>query len=124
MPRDDNEKQKRSPGRPRRRTFYNRFSFHVSEDIHRQMKIIAKSRNVFLEEIYREAIQSFLDMRASISSQQYSRAPMQSSAKSVTIPMEDHLCQTIRHAAIDLRCNLADVIETAVRLYLDKNPRD
>jgi len=38
--------------------------------------------------------------------------------------MEDHLCQTIRHTAIDLRCNLADVIETAVRLYLDKSHRD
>jgi hypothetical protein len=38
--------------------------------------------------------------------------------------MEDHLCQTIRHTAIDLRRNLADVIETAVRLYLEKRPGD
>ena len=52
MPRDDNEKQKRPPGRPRTRAFYNRISFHLSTELHQEMKEIAKKRGVFLEDIY------------------------------------------------------------------------
>ena len=120
MPREDNGKPKRRPGRPRIRAFYNRFSFHLSHETHQKMKELARERCVFLEDVYSEAISRFLNMPERGLDYQYSKAPPQGQAKAVTISMEEDLAQSIRHLAIDARVTLGDIAETAARLYLQE----
>jgi hypothetical protein len=82
------------------------------------MKEIAKKRGVFLEDIYKEAIIMLININKRGSDCHYSKAPPHLLAKSVTISMERELAQAIRHLAIDARGSLGDIVETAVRLYL------
>ena len=118
MPREDDQKPKRRPGRPRIRAFYNRFSFHLSHETHQKMKDLARERGVLLEDVYSEAINRFLNMPERDVDYPYSKAPPQGQAKAVTISMKEDLAQSIRHVAIDARVTLGDIAETAARLYL------
>ena len=115
------EAEKKKPGLPPRRPFYNRIGFHISNEIHQQMKNIAKMRKVFLEDLYQEAMSNFLEFRSSNPiGYQYIRPPVQSLARRVTIEMEEPLWQAIQHAAVDDKRRIADLFETAVGLYLTK----
>ena len=113
------EVQKRRPGRPRRRTFYNRIGFHITSDLHQQMQEIASGRKALLEEVYGEAVSCFLEARASEPTS-YVKPPVRPLAKRLMIEMQEPLCRAIRHAAVDDHCRVSDVFETAVRLYLTK----
>ena len=115
------EAEKKRLGRPSYRTFHNRIGFHISAEVHQQMKDLAKIRNILLEEIYRDALSQFLELRASKSaSYQYIRPPARPMTRHVTIEMEEILWQTIRYAVVDDRCRIGEVFETAARLYLAK----
>jgi len=123
MPKGNNGKEKKRPGPARRRTFYNKIGFHIYIDLHQKMKEIAKRRNIFLEDVYREAIFNFIDIRASMSeSFGYILLSSRFSRTHVTIEMEASLSKTIRHIAVDDDGTIRDIFETAVRLYLEKHP--
>lgn len=117
------EAEKKKPGPKPHRLFYNRIGFHLDNDIHQKMREIAANRKILPEEVYREALALFLDMRSTLDQQlDYYSAPSRTLAKRVTIEMEEALCQAIRHAAVDDRRRLSDLFETAVRLYLAGQP--
>ena len=114
------EAEKKKPGLPPRRPFYNRIGFHISDEIHQRMKELTNTRKIFLEDLYREALSKFLEIRANTPTRyQYIKPPSRPIARHVTIEMEEALCQAIRHAAVDDRTPIAHVFETAVRHYLE-----
>ena len=113
------EAEKKKPGPRPHRTFYNKIGFHISNDIHQKMKELTKIRKIFLEDLYREALSEFLEIRANTPTRyQYIKPPSRPIGRHVTIEMEEALCQAIRHAAVDDRTPIAHVFETAVRHYL------
>ena len=118
MPRDDNEKQKRRPGRPRFRTFYDRIGFQVTLPLHTAISIIAQERQVRFEDIYTEAVRHALIIRQN-QPLHYIPSPPRRYAKRVTVNMDPSLAETARAASELDQQRLNDFFQTAVHLYLE-----
>lgn len=122
MPREDDEKPKRRPGRPTYRTFHDRIGFHISSPMHQEIKKIAAERKVRLEEIYAETINLLLEIRK-IKSVLYISPPTRPLGMRVTVPMEPDLSAKARDLAKQDHRPIADVFQTAVHLYLESLSR-
>lgn len=81
------------------------------------MKALAAERRLYLEDLYREAVEHFLKERAS-EELDYLAAPHASHATRVSVRMADELRVRIRAAAREDHQDLVNAFETAVRLYL------
>ena len=122
MPREDNGKPKRRPGRPTYRTFHDRIGFHISPSMHQEIKRIAAERKLRLEEIYAETINHLLGVRKR-TSVLYISPPTRPLAMRVTVPMDPDLSAKARDLAKQDHRPLAVIFETAVHLYLESLSR-
>ena len=117
MPREDDQKPKRRPGRPTYRTFHDKIGFRVATTLHLAMKLLASEKNVRQEEVYTEAIKYFISMREH-KDIVYTAPPLPPLSSRVTVPMEPNLAATARTIMEHDRQPLSDVFQTAVRAYL------
>ena len=122
MPREDNGKPKRRPGRQPYRTFHDRIGFHLSPSMHQEIKTIAAERHVRLEEIYAETVNYLLEVRGR-TSVLYISPPLQALAMRVTVPMEPNLSAKARDLAKQDHRPLAVIFQTAAHLYLESLSR-
>ena len=122
MPREDDEKPKRPPGRQPYRTFHDRIGFHISSSMHQEVKRIAAERQVRLEEVYAETISQLFEIRER-KSVLYISPPFQALAMRVTVPMDPNLSARVRDLAKQDHRPIADVFQTAVHLYLESLSR-
>lgn len=118
MPREDDQKPKRRPGRPTYRTFHDRIGFQIEPPLHAAINIIAQERGVRFEEIYAEAVRHALTVRKD-KSLYYIASPPRRYAKRVTVPMEPSLGEAARAASEQDQRRLNDFFQTAIRLYLE-----
>jgi hypothetical protein len=86
------------------------------------MKSFAKERKVFLEDVYREAAEHFLDQRSK-DKIAYRGAPKATRASHVFVRMEGELRARMRAAADEDHQSIANAFETAVRLYFGHHGR-
>ena len=122
MPREDNGKPKRRPGRPTYRTFHDRIGFHISPSMHQEIKTIAAEQHVRLEEIYTETINRLMAIRKRTSIP-YISPPTRPLAMRVTVPMDPNLSATVRNLAKQDHRPIAVIFQTAVHLYLESLSR-
>lgn len=108
---------KRRPGRPPSRTSHTAIDFHLTPKLHDAMKALAAERGVFLEDVYREAAEHFLERRAA-EELGYSAPPHVRHATRVGVRMTETLRARMRAAAKEDHQDLGNAFETAVRLYL------
>lgn len=118
MPREDNGKPKRRPGRPTYRTFHDRIGFHISPSMHQEIKTIAADRKLRLEEIYAETVNYLMEIQER-KSVLYIAPPFRPIAMRVTVPMDPNLSMKIRDLARQGHRRISDIFQTAVRLYLE-----
>lgn len=118
MPKGNNGKEKKRPGRPTYRTFHDRIGFQVAAPLHQTMKTVAAERSVRLEEVYTEAIKLLLKQRER-EQVLFTAAPSYPLSSRVAVPMDPDLIATIRAVSKAERQRLIDIFQTAVRLYLD-----
>lgn len=122
MPREDDQKPKRRPGRQPYRTFHDKIGFHISSSMHQEIKKIAAERDVRLEEIYAETIKHLLQIRER-TSVLYISPPTRQLAMSVTVPMDPDLSAKARNLAKQDHRHIAVIFQTAVHLYLESLSR-
>lgn len=116
------DREKKRPGPPRRRTFYDRIGFQIATTLHEEMKSISEQRDLRFEDVYAEAIRHFLEIRDN-KKILYTPAPARRIATRVTVPMEPSLAQSARAVSLLDQQRLTDVFQTAVWLYLDSLDR-
>jgi hypothetical protein len=118
-----NEKPpRRKPGPKPSRTSYTAIDFHLSPGLHQAMKAFASERRVFLEDVYREAAEHFLEQRTT-EKLAYWAAPKAKHGTHVYVRMTDVLRASMRAAAAEDHQGVAHAFETAVRLYLKHHER-
>lgn len=113
----DDKPPKRKPGRPPFRTFYTMIGFHLTPKLHEAMKALAAERGVNLEDVYREAAESFLARREA-GEVIYLATPLAHGATRTTVLMTGELQTRMRTVAKGDHQALGNVFETAVRFYL------
>jgi hypothetical protein len=113
----DDKPPKRKPGPQPWRKFYTMISFHLTPALHEAMKALAAERRLNLEDVYREAAESFLARREA-GEVIYLAAPLIHGATRTSVLMADELRTRIRAVAKGDHQALANVFETAVRFYL------
>lgn len=113
----DDKPQKRKPGRPPFRTFHTMIGFHLTPKLHEAMKALAVERGVNLEDVYREAAESFLARREA-GEVIYLATPLAHGATRTTVLMAGELQARVRAVAKGDHQALGNVFETAVRFYL------
>lgn len=113
---------KRRPGPKPSRTFYTAIDFHFSPELHQAMKAFAAERKVLLEDVYREAVECFLEQRAH-KKLAYWAAPKSKHGTHVYVRMADELRARLRAAIDEDHQGMANAFETAVRLYLEHHGR-
>lgn len=86
--------------------------------MHAAMKSIAIDRRLYMEDVYREAVEYFLAQRA-CRELDYLGAPKARFATRVNVKMADDLRRQVRAAADEDHQELVNAFETAVRLYLE-----
>ena len=117
MPREDDQKPKRRPGRPTYRTFHDKIGFHIGTTLHQAMKQLSSERSTGLEKVYEEAINHLIRLREQ-DTVLYMAAPLQPASSRVMVTMEPGLAETVRSISRQDHHSLSDVFHTAVRLYL------
>lgn len=109
---------RRKPGPQPFRTFHTKIDFHLTPKLHTAMKIVAAERGVTLEDVYREAAESFLARRDAGEEIVYLATPVVHGATRVGVLMADELRGRMRAVAKSDHQVLGNVFETAVRFYL------
>ena len=118
MPRGNDAKEKKRPGPPRRRTFYTGIGFAISSKLHTQIKEIAFTKRLRIEDIYTEAATLLLERRTKRQII-YLAAPQPGFATRINVKMHDDIRSKARNAAIEDGYRLNDFFETAARAYLE-----
>lgn len=113
---------RRRPGPRPSRTFHTTIDFHLSPWLHHAMKALAAEHRVYLEDVYREATEHFLEQRAR-RRLDYLAAPKARHATRVCVRMADELRARVRTAAKEDHQDLVNAFETAARLYLKLHDR-
>ncbi|MFZ1428060.1 MAG: hypothetical protein WAS21_14950 [Geminicoccaceae bacterium] len=112
------EAERKKPGLPPRRPFYNKIGFQVAPSLHAAMNDIAQERRIRFEDVYTEAVQKLLDIRNS-KTIVYTPSPPRRFAKRVTVFMEPSLAESARIVSQQDQQRLVDFFQTAAWLYLD-----
>lgn len=86
------------------------------------MKELAAERRLYLEDVYREAAEYFLEQRA-CKQLDYLGAPQASHATRVSMRMVEEVRTQMRAAARNDHQPIVNAFETAVRLYLERHGR-
>lgn len=115
MPDDKPPKRKLGP-QPWRKS-YAMIGFQLTPKLHQAMKVLAAERGATLEDVYRDAAESFLARRET-GEVIYLATPLAHSATRTTVLMASELQARIRAVAKRDHQALANVFETAVRFYL------
>jgi len=111
------EAEKKKPGLPPRRPFYNKIGFQVAVSLHAAMKSIAQDRKIRFEDVYTEAVHKFLEIRSN-SAVLYTPSPTRRFAKRVTVQMEPSLAEAVRATSEQDQQRITDFFQTAAWLYL------
>jgi hypothetical protein len=114
----DDKPPKRKPGPQPWRQSYAMIGFQLTPKLHQAMKIQAAERGLNLEDVYREAAESFLARREAGEEVVYLATPLAHAATRTTVLMASELQARVRAVAKSDHQALANLFETAVRFYL------
>src|SRR5690242_4987492 len=89
------EGEKKKPGLPPRRLFYNKVGFQITASLHAVMNIVAQEKKIRFEDIYTQAVQKLLETRSG-KPILYTPSPTRRFAKRVTIHLEPSLAESVR----------------------------
>lgn len=113
-----NDKPQNEPPKKRHTRTFIGIGFHLTPALHEAMKALAAERDVNLEDVYREATETFLTRRET-EVVAYRGAPLTRCATRVSVLMARELSTRMRAAAKSDGQVLVNAFETAVRLYLE-----
>jgi hypothetical protein len=119
---EEEKPPRRKPGPKPPRSSYPAIEFHLSPWMHAAMKELAAERRLYLEDVYREAAEHFLEQRARRRID-YLSAPMFKHATRVSVRMVDEVRTAMQATAESDHQAAANAFETAVRLYLERHGR-